>query len=601
MTQVSGIEVRFSADTSDLDKGVANATGKLEKFGRIAALGMAGLATAGAAGGAAIFAMTKNAINLADEIGKTAQKIGMTSESLSKLEYAAKLSDVSLGQLQVGLGQLSKNMQAGNEAFAALGVNVTTASGNLRSTEEVLLDVAERFADMPDGAEKTALAMQILGRSGADLIPMLNAGRDGLTEMTEEAVRLGLEISGATSKAAEGFNDNLTRLSSALTGIGNKIAERSAPAMKNLTDRFVKFVDEGQIVDRVAGAIGTAMDKLAEAVQWVSATWEALSIRVNAVIAVLGYFGNLDLAGAMDAWAASSTAVGKVWERNAETLAKMRGEIESVNSGAKVDLPPRRDGNGGGGGGGDGSSEDGSESDITVPGVAPSQEVGMFFVDRLEAIREGLMSERALLEEEYALDMAALESHLTGKDEIDAYYKDLMAQRARQHASDLAAIQQASMSQQLSDIGSGLGSMAAAFQNGGKKMLKVSKAFAAAQAIVATIQAAVDAMKNPLLVDPASKFAAYAAVFAKGMSAVAAIRGVSESGGGGGGGAGGGGGGRGGGMSGGGAPAAAAPTTTFQFTLMNDPMGFGEKFARQFIDQLNSTQRNGGQIRGVIA
>lgn len=51
----------------------------------------------------------------------------------------------------------------------------------------------------------------------------------------------------------------------------------------------------------------------------------------------------------------------------------------------------------------------------------------------------------------------------------------------------------------------------------------------------------------------------------------------------------------------GGTPAAAAPTTTFHFTLMNDPMGFGEKFARQFIDQLNSTQRNGGQIRGVIA
>jgi hypothetical protein len=84
------------------------------------------------------------------------------------------------------------------------------------------------------------------------------------------------------------------------------------------------------------------------------------------------------------------------------------------------------------------------------------------------------------------------------------------------------------------------------------------------------------------------------------MSAVAAIKGVSEGGGGGGGGGGGRGGGRGGG-GGSSAPAAASPTTTFQFTLMNDPMGFGEKFARQFIDQLNSTQRNGGQIRGVIA
>ena len=55
---------------------------------------------------------------------------------------------------------------------------------------------------------------------------------------------------------------------------------------------------------------------------------------------------------------------------------------------------------------------------------------------------------------------------------------------------------------------------------------------------------------------------------------------------------------------GGSAPAAAPaqqPATTFAFTLQNDPMGFGESFARQLIDQLNSTQRNGGQIRGVLA
>jgi hypothetical protein len=107
-------------------------------------------------------------------------------------------------------------------------------------------------------------------------------------------------------------------------------------------------------------------------------------------------------------------------------------------------------------------------------------------------------------------------------------------------------------------------------------------------------------MNDPTAITPIQKFANYAAVFAKGMSAVAAIKGVSE-GGGGGGSSGGGGGRRGGGGGASAAPAAASPTTTFQFTMMNDPMGFGEKFARQFIDQLNSTQRNGGTIRGVIA
>jgi hypothetical protein len=601
MAQVSGIEVAFKANTDDLDKGIARAGSKIQSFSKLAAVGLAGLATAAAAGGVAIGALTKQAINFADTIGKTAQKIGMTSESLSRLEYAAKLSDVSLGQLQVGLGQLSKNMQAGNEAFTALGISVTDAQGNLRGTEEVLLDVAERFAGMEDGAGKTALAMAMFGRSGADLIPMLNAGRDGIGQMTDEARRFGLEISTQTSKAAEGFNDNLTRLGSIMSGLSNTIAAKSAPAMKALTDRFLNFVEEGQYVERIANAIGSAMDMLAQAVQWASAAWEVLAIRINAGIAVLGYVADFDLSGAMDAWAASSVNVGKVWERNSEILAQLRGEVQSVNSALKGDLggplakaPVLPDATG--------AATTTDEETSPVPGVASPEEVQSYFVDRLEAIREGFMTEREMLDEEYAMDRITLQQALQNKAITEQEYYDLSRQLAEQHANDLAAIQAAGMQQQLSDLSSGFGSMASAFQSGGKKMLKVSKAFAAAQAIVATIQAAVDAMKNPLLIDPASKFAAYAAVFAKGMSAVAAIKGVSESGGGGGGG--GGGGRRGGGgasSAASSAPAAASPTTTFSFTLMNDPMGFGEKFARQFIDQLNSTQRNGGTIRGVIA
>jgi hypothetical protein len=210
------------------------------------------------------------------------------------------------------------------------------------------------------------------------------------------------------------------------------------------------------------------------------------------------------------------------------------------------------------------------------------------------------MSEREILEAEYAADMELLRGHLTGKDELDAEFKDLMLQRAEQHASDLASIQSQRLDGDLTAASSFFGSMAQVAQAGGKRLLKVAKAAAAAQAIVDTIRAAVSAMNDPTAITPIQKFANYAAVFAKGMSAVAAIKGVSE-GGGGGGSSGGGGGRRGGGGGASAAPAAASPTTTFQFTMMNDPMGFGEKFARQFIDQLNSTQRNGGTIRGVIA
>jgi hypothetical protein len=300
----------------------------------------------------------------------------------------------------------------------------------------------------------------------------------------------------------------------------------------------------------------------------------------------------------MDAWAASSVNVGKVWERNSEILAQLRGEVQSVNSALKGDLggplakaPVLPDATGAA------TTTDGETS--PVPGVAPSQEVGTFFLDRLNAIREGFMSEREILEAEYAADMELLRAHLTGKDDLDAEFKELMRQRAEQHARDMNEIQRAQVQEDLQEVSTGLGSLQSAFQSGNKKMLKAAKVFGVARAVVDTLVAATAAMKTGLT--PAQMFANYAMVFAKGMSAVAAIKGVSESGGGGGGG--GGGGRRGGGASSAAssAPAAASPTTTFSFTLMNDPMGFGEKFARQFIDQLNSTQRNGGTIRGVIA
>jgi hypothetical protein len=133
---------------------------------------------------------------------------------------------------------------------------------------------------------------------------------------------------------------------------------------------------------------------------------------------------------------------------------------------------------------------------------------------------------------------------------------------------------------------------------GNKKMMKLSKAFSAAQVVINTAQGISKAFAQygwPAGIGPAAAVAASGAAQLASIASAESgkIKGV--------GGAGGGGGGRGGGGATGGAPAAAAPTTTFQFTMMNDPMGFGEKFARQFIDQLNSTQRNGGTIRGVIA
>ncbi|WP_230681798.1 hypothetical protein, partial [Streptococcus pneumoniae] len=88
----------------------------------------------------------------------------VTVEALSRLEYAAKLSDVSLEGLTGGLQKLSKGMAdaAGGKgpaaAFKALGIAVTDARGQLRGSDEVMSEIADRFSRLEDGATKTALA-----------------------------------------------------------------------------------------------------------------------------------------------------------------------------------------------------------------------------------------------------------------------------------------------------------------------------------------------------------------------------------------------------------------------------------------------------------
>ncbi len=117
----------------------------------------------------------KGAIDHADALSKASQKAGVTTESLSRLAYAASYSDVSLDGLTGGLGKLSKSLAdaAGNSkgtaatAFRALGVSVTDANGKLRSSDDVLKDVADRFSRLEDGSTKTvgdATARQVRRR-----------------------------------------------------------------------------------------------------------------------------------------------------------------------------------------------------------------------------------------------------------------------------------------------------------------------------------------------------------------------------------------------------------------------------------------------------
>lgn len=233
---IGALRVDLGLNSAEFTAGLKSAQANLGKFGKALSVGFAAAAAAATAAGVAIGFAVKGAIDHADELGKTAQKIGLSVEALSRLEYAAKLSDVELAGLTTGLRKFSQEIVSGNKAFTALGINVKDASGKFRSTDAVFADVADRFSRMEDGALKTSLAVDLFGRSGADLIPLLNGGAGGLARMAAESDRLGATISTSTAGAAEELNDTFTRIEATLGGVVNKVMEAALPALQEFAD-----------------------------------------------------------------------------------------------------------------------------------------------------------------------------------------------------------------------------------------------------------------------------------------------------------------------------------------------------------------------------
>lgn len=242
-TGIGALAVRITADIGDFITMVGRVDTELAKLGKkVDAHTREWLkfGAAAASAGAAVFAFTKYTTDTVDQLGKMAQKVGMNVEALSGLSYAAKLSDVSLDQLGTGLKQLSKWMVE----------NQVTGL----SVEEQLLKIADAFAKAEDDENKTAAAMKYFGKSGADLIPLLNGGRAGIEELRKEAAKLGIVFSTEAAKKAEEFNDNLTRLKAAATGMAvefagpmvealNKTAQAMLNAKLNGEDLFKTLVE----------------------------------------------------------------------------------------------------------------------------------------------------------------------------------------------------------------------------------------------------------------------------------------------------------------------------------------------------------------------
>ena len=238
-------KVVITGDSSNAVKAVDRLR---KELGSLDSIAKTAFSLGGVISAAGLVAYTKSIIDAADALDQMSERTGVSVEDLGRLQYAAKLSGVESEQLGKSLQALSGEIVAaagGSESaiakFKRLGVSVQdTTTKQIRPANEVLLDLADAFSNLPEGAERSARAAEIFGaKLGGVMVPFLAQGRTGIQALGDEIERLGGLMTAGTAKAAAEFNDNLDRLKTTSSAAGIAIANALLPTLNKLTTEFI--------------------------------------------------------------------------------------------------------------------------------------------------------------------------------------------------------------------------------------------------------------------------------------------------------------------------------------------------------------------------
>ena len=304
----------------------------LEKFRSGVSNALMGLAAVAAGVGTAFVGAVSHAAHAADEMGDLAEKLGVNAEALQELRVAAELSDVSFESLTTGMKFLAKNAAeaahgSAEAADAFKGIVTKDAKGQLLTADALLMNVAKRFESIKDPAEKMRLAMKLGGRGGAELIPMLNRGAEGIAAFRKEAQEMGVVFGQEALEQADEFGRELVRVKFAMKGLRNTFAVPFFKVFVNgvkllvsvlkqlrpaITDISKGFADAGArmasvfggiartitVIRNASGVFGDWLSHIFGGVQWIKV--------LEATLIGLGVVFVATAAAAIGAWLAAA-------------------------------------------------------------------------------------------------------------------------------------------------------------------------------------------------------------------------------------------------------------------------------------------------------
>ena len=222
-------------DTKIDPTGFTNGVNSLEKTA-MRAISSIGLAFASGAIVKGIATAVKSVSDYGSTINDMSQKMGLATQAYQKWSYVLRQNGADISVLQMGTKTLSNAVVDGSKAFDKLDISLEKARS--LSTEDLFELVVSKLAGMEAGSERTATAVDLLGRSATELLPVLNLGAAGIDELKNQASDYGLILSDEAVAASDDFGDALELAKSSAEGLKNTIVTGTLPSLTKLVGRF---------------------------------------------------------------------------------------------------------------------------------------------------------------------------------------------------------------------------------------------------------------------------------------------------------------------------------------------------------------------------
>lgn len=269
---------KITLDNKEFQKGIKDSESSGKTFGqkiaggaKVAGKALVAMGSAVMVAGAALAKLTLGSIKTTDEIGKESQKLNMSTDAYQKWALAMKMSGTDISVLTMGMKTFTSVLDGAATGQAEqillmnrLGMSYSDFEG--LSVEETFKKAIEALQGMEEGAEKTQLAVDLFGRSGQELLPLLNDEVGSIDELFQQFEDLGLIIDNETVKAGESLDDQITLLTEKVKMLGTNIGVELMPWVSRLVEGFMGLATGAEgAAEMLQSVITDALDAIIEA------------------------------------------------------------------------------------------------------------------------------------------------------------------------------------------------------------------------------------------------------------------------------------------------------------------------------------------------